>query len=104
MANHAEDTVVMSRKLPFFSNGLSWSAIGIIGTIVLTIGIPMICFAVSISSELGKISTTLERVATDLVDNKDEHKEFRKTIVDLNISANDHERRITAIETKKPGA
>jgi len=73
------------------SSGLSWTAIGIVLAVSLAVGAPVIGLGINISRELGQISTTLERVATDLTDNKSDHKEFRQRILD-------HETRISVIE------
>jgi len=86
----------MTRR-PIFSGGLSWAAIAIIVTVVLAVGVPVVGCTISINRELGKISTTLERVATDLVDNKSDHKEFRQAIVDLTFS---HDRRLSVLEAE----
>jgi len=86
----------MTRR-PIFSGGLSWAAIAIIVTVVLAVGVPVVGCTISINRELGKISTTLERVATDLVDNKSDHKEFRQAIVDLTAS---HDRRLSVLEAE----
>ena len=83
----------MTTRKPFFSGGLSWAAIAILTSVVLSIGVPVIGLAMSINRELGRISTTLERVATDLTDNKSEHQEFREAIVG-------HDVRLTHLEQK----